>query len=214
MPFKQICWDFDRTMGLFNKPDETSEESENEDEAIGARFGMRQTLGVLLSRGYRHVITTANEIGYPLKTLEQTDFEAYIDNIFGVWEILGDYSKNYDVVRDWLGWTKEEAVAKMVVIGDNYRKQDIPYNLPCLFIEQDYGYRYDSKLIDIILQRLEQENPDNLSDAFGRLEGKRQVECQGVTFSMEYRLNQGILVPVISDIFAESYLRPVIPLED
>lgn len=212
---KYICWDFDRTLGLFAPPGETSEESENEDEPLGSRFGMRETLVSLSGRGYRHLITTANPLEYPMKKLEMTDFEQYIERIFGMFELMkdGGRGKNYDIVRQYLEWTKEEAIARMLVVGDNDFEQDIPYNLPILFINQDYGYRYDAKVIDLILKRLEIEDKENLRDAFEKLNSEKRVDFEGISFRTKLQKNAGIDVPVTYDIYAECLKRPVVPLD-
>ena len=225
METKFALWDFDKTLVLAERADESSEDVEN-DEGFGWRHGVREALAAMVGekRKYSHVITSASSTSRILKLLEMTDFEAYFPSfhVFGAEFVQGNGGKDYDKVRRELKLTRGEAAARMVVIGDDQfddeRKfgQDMPYNLPILFIKQPYGYRYDAQTVNLILQHLEHRNPENLTAAFRKtLDENRRVKLDGLEFSLDFVENRGIVVPVVHEIYAdpEKYKKPIIPFD-
>ncbi len=230
---KVICWDLDETLGYFGriKYEFMGIEVEEGMKPTSLRFGLTELLSSLSSEGYEHVITTSGSTDYANFVLERTGLTDYFSHVFGgetVSEVPG--GKSYKKVAEAVGFSDDEALSNMIVIGDQIG--DKPADLEGLVFVQHRDIMYtDAGVTAKILERLIETGEGNFKQGFEKMYQDSDVEYEGhephlfefrtydigdgIKVEVKYNYNNSRMevIPTITRVQADDYKRDPVLVE-
>lgn len=186
-------------------------------------------MSLLSNQGYEHFLTTAGTHDYAKEVLKRTGLAKYFKDYFGRDVILNyEGGKNYKPVANSLGFSNEEAVSKMIVIGN--APGDKPVDLEGLvFVEHQNCAGTDSVVSKLLLDKLNELEANNFKKSFEKMYQDSKIEIENfgtysfkkrtynindkIKVELQYRTNTGIenigeeVVPTITGISADEYKR-------
>lgn len=176
---RAICWDLDETVGKFSalrynlRGEADTEEAREYREQIpvGLRYGIRDLLIELSDAGYSHYITTSSNRPYVVAALEHTNLTSHFRRVFTGKEIGSQWGKLYRPVIEDLGFSDEEAISRMIVVGD--APGDMPTDINGLvFLQMAAGHETDALVIREVLVKLLEEGEGDFAKGFNKMYGK------------------------------------------
>lgn len=235
---KVICWDLDETLGTFRRIgyELMGKEVPEFERSTSLRYGLTDLLSSLSSQGYKHFVTTSGTSDYANEALRRTGLSSHFKNVFGSDIVSSDGGgKQYRPVADSVGFSDEQAVSNMVVIGD--APGDKPVDLEGLVFVKHQGCVYtDSTVTAVLLEKLNELGAGNFKRGFERMYQDAQVETEdfgsfsferrtyeiadGIKVELEYGTNTGAVnveekvVPTITIIQSEGYKREPILVKE
>src|SRR5512143_966874 len=138
---RYICWDLDKTLGRFDPTDASGQSAKR-----GLTRGISTLLGDLQASGCRHVVTTAAELAYAENSLTEFGIRGCFDAVFDR-SVICDarFNKHYLPVAGRLGLSTEEAVDRMIVIGNSMK--DAPADSDIVFLYHPSAVDFDASPI-------------------------------------------------------------------
>ena len=88
----------------------------------------------------------------------------YFEGVFGREVVEGYHSKQYRPITEREGFSDEDALQKVVVIGD--ARGDQPQDLGLVFVDHKMGYLFDAALASSILTKLLEVGEGDFSRGF------------------------------------------------
>jgi hypothetical protein len=166
---KIICHDLDETMGYFRSLSYELKGNRvpSYESPVTLRQEMREVLEKLKSEGKINVVTSAATTRYIEEALNRTNIRNCFEAIFDRNSVMGIYGKKYMPVAEQFELTPAEAESKVMVFGNSM--DDAPEDIPIVFVNQHNGYMHPASIQQRIIERLEQENRDDFSEAFKSL---------------------------------------------
>ena len=218
---KVICWDLDDTLGLFKSIQYELEGREyiDDEKPISLRYGIKDLLSNLSDQGYLHFVTTSGTFEYAQEALTRTGLIYYFEGIYGRDTISTDFfSKNYEPVAKQIGFSDEEAISNMIVIGD--APGDKPGDLEGLvFIMQNMCYLTDSYVTAKILETLDELGNGDFNKGFEQMYlnptseefDEKIYDIDDIQLVLDYTskgaANEDKVVPRIRIIESEKYMK-------
>jgi len=223
---KAICWDMDGTLGLFDSVQLLMEgtsvppDMEKVVRPLSIRYKLREALQELRGMGIVHYVTTSAPKEIADAAVSMAGISGFFEGIFGNGTVngIGGRCKRYMPVAEDLGYSMEEAVANMVVVGDGVA--DKPSDLDGLvFILQPSGAYHDAFVpMEIVKKLLEagkghfKRGFDFLYETANQEERNRRVDLgNGIKFDVNYTSRTfedfmgELVVPTITCLPAEGY---------
>jgi hypothetical protein len=140
---KYVCWDLDETLGYF-RPGKKSEFVR----------GMPALLEELQKRGIGNVITTASHPLHAALALDRTKTSHLFDAVFGSDVMCDNGYKRYGHVADRLGISMDDAVDRMIIVGNLDNDSSTDLNLVTVIYPD--AIKYDASVIGDLLGRMMQ----------------------------------------------------------
>lgn len=199
---KVACWDLDDNIGNFESAMLTEEEAASASSSsinpLALRFRIVDVLQEMREKGIVHCLTTASPLEYAQEAVKRTGIEEYFHGrLFAGREVMEcGLGKKYMPVAQEFGYTAEQAMQNMVVVGDK------PVDIEGLvFIQQSNAAGYDAVIPYRIVEKLLREGEGNFKAGFDVLynlamqteTGNNRFELsECIKFDVEY-------IPIIGD---------------
>ena len=218
---KVICWDYDHTLGDFDKFQEKLGIYEAKPQP-GLRYGIKNLLTQLSKEGHIHVITSVAVNEYISIGLQFTSLEGHFAKIFGKkYHKAYPHGKYYTPVLDYFNITREKAISDVLIVGDN--ESDKPLDISgVVFLHHYAGIVYDSAVLEKIIHKLGRDFKKGFDKIYSESaeskdiytvdEGKRGF-IEDISFDIGYgKGDHGVIIPTTTNIKAEKYRRNLEPV--
>lgn len=150
-----ICWDLDRTLGVFRPLGRDRPGPRPPGPEVGLRPHVRETIEALDRAGAIHVLTTASTPEHAERALQRAGVRHRFRRIYTGTDLIPTYgvpTKDYALVARDFGLFGREGSARMIVIGDTLTI-DLPANGP-VFVWERGGANVSARLTLWILATL------------------------------------------------------------
>ena len=150
-----ICWDLDKTLGIFRPLGRDRPGPRPPGPEQGLRPDVLEVISALDEAGALQVITTASTRAHAERSLQRAELRPYIRRVYTGEELVTVYgvpTKDYTGVAHDFGLFGPEVSARMIVIGDTITL-DLPSNGP-VFVWERAGARVSARLTLWILATL------------------------------------------------------------
>ena len=217
---KIICWDLDETLGFFRNlvSIRSGREYPGPDDSYVLRKDIIKTLNRMISKGYKHVVTSSAKLEYSEKVLGAVCLDSYFDRVFGRNHVTdGIWGKKYLPAAEFYQLDETEAGSQIMIIAN--MASDEPIDIDPVFVHDQRGLGESALVYEEIADMLWMRGDGSFKRGFQALfEMGRRVSCldkdfdfvlvsaeaaDGIAFDMGYKnspCTEGLRVPTILNI--------------